>query len=269
MVIDFHTHIFPDKIAGATINALSTNASIPPHNDGTLSGLLSQMAESGVDISVNLPVLTKAKQFDSILNFGLELNQKAYTGPRVIAFAGMHPDITDYEGALQRVKELGFLGIKLHPDYQGTFFDDERYIKILSMAKKLDLITVTHAGLDGAFVGQPIKCTPSRVLKVLDALGGYDKLVLAHLGGNELYDEVLRDLAGSEVYIDTSYVLPATSKDMFYKLLEKHGSDKILFATDNPWQHQSEQINILRSYGLDMESENKILFENAKKLLKL
>ena len=194
MVIDFHTHIFPDKIAGATINALSTNASIPPHSDGTLSGLLLQMAECGVDISVNLPVLTKARQFDSVLDFGLDLNQKSYTGPRIIAFAGMHPDILDYEGALHKIKELGFLGIKLHPDYQGTFFDDERYIKILSVAKALDLITVTHAGLDGAFVGHPIKCTPCRVLKVLDALGGYDKLVLAHLGGNELLNEVVSSL---------------------------------------------------------------------------
>jgi predicted TIM-barrel fold metal-dependent hydrolase len=269
MVIDFHTHIFPDKIAGATINALSTNASIPPHNDGTLSGLLSQMAECGVDISVNLPVLTKARQFDSVLDFGLDLNQKSYTGPRIIAFAGMHPDILDYEGALHKIKELGFLGIKLHPDYQGTFFDDERYIKILSVAKALDLITVTHAGLDGAFVGQPIKCTPCRVLKVLDALGGYDKLVLAHLGGNELLNEVISSLAGLDIYLDTSYVLPQTSKEALFSLLSRHSEDRILFATDSPWQNQGEQIKIIRSLGLSKDAEDKIFYKNAKGLLKL
>ncbi len=269
MVIDFHTHIFPDKIAEATIKALSQNASIPPHSNGILSGLLSQMEESGVDISINLPVLTRARQFEGILNFGTDLNQKSYTGPRVISFAGMHPDIEDFEMALERVKSLGFLGIKLHPDYQGTFFDDERYIKMLSIAKKLDLITVTHAGLDGAFIGQPIKCTPTRVLRVLDSLGGYDKLVLAHLGGNELYSEVLNELAGESVYLDTSYVLPATDKNMFLKLLERHGSDKILFATDSPWQNQGEMINIIKSYGLDSATERKILSDNAKRLLML
>ncbi len=269
MVIDFHTHIFPDRIAEATINALSRSASIPPHNNGTLCGLLEQMEQCGVDISVSLPVLTKAKQFDSITSFGVALNQKSYTGPRVIAFAGMHPEIEDFEEALNKVKALGFLGIKLHPDYQGTFFDDEKYIRMLKIAKELDLITVTHAGLDGAFIGQPIKCTPERVLRVLDALGGYNKLVLAHLGGNELFYDVLKHLAGNDVYLDTSYVLPATDKNMFNELLDKHGSDKLLFATDSPWQHQGEQIELIRSYGLSKTNENKILFENAKKLLRL
>lgn len=269
MVIDFHTHIFPNKIAQATINALSQGASIKPHSDGAISGLLSQMEESGVDISVNLPVLTRASQFDSILNFGAELNKKSYVGPRVISFAGIHPDTEDYEGALHKIKELGFLGIKLHPDYQGTFFDDERYIRILSIAKRLDLITVTHAGLDSAFIGQPIKCTPLRVLKVLDALGGYDKLVLAHLGGIALYDDVFKDLAGQSVYFDTAYVLPYTSKNDFLSLLDKHGADRILFATDSPWQNQKNMLEIIKSYGLDKDTLDKILYKNAKGLLNL
>lgn len=269
MVIDLHTHIFPDKIAGATIEALSNSASIPPRSNGTLDGLLSQMEKSGVDISVNLPVLTKDRQFDSVLSFGKEINSKSYTGARVISFAGAHPDIKDPEEALHRVKEAGFLGIKLHPDYQGTFIDDEKYIRLLAVAKELDLITVTHAGFDGAFVGQPIKCTPVRVLRLLDRLGGYDKLVLAHLGGNELFDDVYRTLAGESVYFDTSYVLASTDKRHFYDMLERHGEDKILFATDSPWQHQGEMLEIIRGYALDKSTEDKILFENAKKLLKL
>ena len=77
MIIDFHTHIFPNAIASATIEALSKNASIPPHSNGMESGLLSQMSEAGVDIAINLPVLTRAKQFDSIQNLALILMQKA------------------------------------------------------------------------------------------------------------------------------------------------------------------------------------------------
>ena len=269
MVIDFHTHIFPDKIAGATINALSTSANIPPHSDGTKSGLYSSMAKGGIDISINLPVLTKAAQFDSIFKFGLMLNGEKATQGRIISFAGFHPDIEDYEEKLIQVKENGFLGIKLHPDYQGTFFDDARYINILKVAKKLDLITVTHAGLDGAFIGQEIKCTPKRVLNLLDKLGGYDKLVLAHLGGNELFDDVYSGLAGECVYFDTSYVLPFLTQEQFEKMLQKHGEDNILFATDSPWQSQGKMVNIIKSYNLGKEAEEKILSLNAKKLLKI
>ena len=269
MIIDFHTHIFPDKIAPATINALSTSANIPPHSNGMKSGLLDSMAEAGVDISVNLPVLTKPTQFDSIFKFGCALNEEKQTQGRVISFAGFHPDIEDYEEKLTQVKENGFLGIKIHPDYQCTFFDDPKYVKILECAKSLDLITVTHAGFDGAFVGQEIKCTPRRVLNLLDALGGYDKLVLAHLGGNELYRDVYNTLAGENIYFDTSYVLPFLTREQLEKMISKHTDNKILFATDSPWQSQAEMINIIKSYGLGKKTENKIFCENAKKLLKI
>ena len=269
MIIDFHTHIFPDKIAGATISALSKSAEIPPHSNGMKSGLSDSMEKNGIDISVNLPVLTKATQFDSILRFGMELNREIATQGRIVSFAGFHPDIEDYEEKLTQVKENGFLGIKIHPDYQGTFFDDPKYVKILEYAKKLDLITVTHAGLDGAFIGQEIKCTPVRVLNLLDKIGGYDKLVLAHLGGNELYDDVYELLAGKDVYFDTSYVLPFLSGEQLEKMLLRHGDERILFATDSPWQDQGQMADIIRSRGLGKATEEKIFCTNAKKLLGL
>lgn len=269
MIIDFHTHIFPDKIASATINALSSNASIPAHSDGTYDGLISKMERAGVDISINLPVVTRPSQLESITKFALDINSRATQGARIISFAGMHPDVENCEERLFEIKQKGFLGIKLHPDYQGTFFDDERYVRILKTAKALDLITVTHAGFDGAFVGQEIKCTPKRTLRVLDALGGYDKLVLAHMGANELFEDSLSLLAGEDIYLDTSYVLSSLGQKMFEAFLAKHGEDRILFATDNPWQDQAEQLNIIKSYALGTEAENKILCENAKKLLKL
>ncbi|MBQ8145525.1 MAG: amidohydrolase family protein [Clostridia bacterium] len=266
MIIDFHAHIFPDKIAEATVSALSKGAGIPPHSNGALSGLLEQMNKAEVDVSINLPVLTKSKQFDSIFSFAKTVNQMENG---VISFCGIHPDDEEYEKHLHLIKEAGIKGIKIHPDYQGAFFDDERYVKILSLAKSLDLITVTHAGLDGAFIGQEIKCTPVRVLRLLDAIGGYDKLVLAHLGGNELYDEVFVNLAGESVYFDTSYVLPFLTQDQFEKMVERHGENKILFATDSPWQDQRKMVDILKGYGLGAHIQNKILCENAKKLLNI
>ena len=264
MVIDFHTHIFPDKIAGATINALSTNASIPPHNDGTLSGLLSQMAESGVDISVNLPVLTKAKQFDSILNFGLELNQKAYTGPRVIAFAGMHPDITDYEGALQRVKELGFLGIKLHPDYQGFFVDDPKMKPIYKKISSLGLITVFHAGKDYGFA-PPYCATPERLARALSWF--QSPVVAAHWGGINCNEGVLEHLCGRDIYFDTSFGYSMMPRYYALKIIEKHTADKMLFGTDTPWHTPEMELRLLNNLGLSEADMVKITSGNAKKLL--
>lgn len=267
MIIDFHTHVFPDKIAGATVAALQASSGTPARSDGTVAGLTSALREAGADIAVNLPVLTKPSQFDSIARFAGEINRAEYTDTRIISFGGMHPDCEDVEEKLSYLKEQGFLGIKIHPDYQNTFIDDGRYVRILKAAKELGLITVTHAGLDAAYVGQPIKCTPVRVLNLLDKIGGYSKFVLAHIGGNEMYEEVYSHLAGEDVYFDTSYSLHSIDADMFKRLLLKHGEDRILFATDSPWRNIAEEADLIRSFKLGADSEKKIFSENARQLL--
>ena len=269
MIIDFHTHIFPDKIAASTIKLLGENCGITAYSDGTLASLVRALDVSSVDIAINLPPLTKPTQFDSVKNFALGINNTKFEKSRIISFAGIHPECSDVDSKLCELKELGFKGIKLHPDYQGTFFDDKKYIEIIKFAKKYGLIVVTHAGLDAAYIGEPIKCTPKRVLRLLDAVGGYSKLVLAHLGGNTLFDEVYELLAGEDVYFDTAYILSQIKPDMFLKILEKHGEDKILFATDSPWQDIKKDVERLRAYNLEKRTEEKIFSKNAISLLKL
>ena len=69
------------------------------------------------------------------------------------------------------------------------------------------------------------------------------------------------------LYFDTAYVLRNTSKDTFKQILEKHGSHKILFASDSPWSDMEEDVKIIKSFGLDKNTEEKIFCENAKLLL--
>ena len=271
MILDFHTHIFPDKIANKTLQKLTKNASIASFSDGTYDGLVSSMNRSGVEISVNLPVLTSSSQFESVLKFATEINQKFHDAKpgeaRILSFAGMHPDLDEPEEKLQRIKESGILGIKIHPDYQGTFFDDKKYVRILAEAKRLGLITVTHAGYDAAYPWRRIKCTPGRVMRLLDKIGGYDKLVLAHMGGNRLFSKVERILAGENIYFDTACVLGYIPEVSFERILEKHGAKKILFATDNPWRPQDKDKEIVKKYVSDEEAQRRIFSENAKELL--
>ena len=80
-------------------------------------------------------------------------------------------------------------------------------------------------------------------------------------------DEAIDRLCGLDVYFDTAYVLRFTSKECFEKIVKKHGEDKILFATDSPWSDIKNDVNIIKSYGLGSKTENKIFYENAKKLL--
>ncbi len=272
MTVDFHTHVFPEKIAESTVKALERAGSTRAFSDGTADGLLAEMRRAGIDISVNLPVLTRPAQFESVLKFAVSINERfsdSSAEQRIISFAGMHPDVENPEERLSEIVSAGIKGIKIHPDYQETFIDDERYVRILGEAKRLGLITVTHAGFDVAYAGRPVRCTPDRVLRLLDRIGGYDRLVLAHMGGNQFKREVYKKLLGKELYIDTACVLHDFSKFKFKAFVRKHGADKILFATDSPWKALADYKAAVEGYRLRSDVEAKILSVNAMKLLNL
>ena len=120
MIIDFHTHIFPDKIAEKTISYLMEKGGIPSFSDGKATSLIEKMNEAGVDISVSLPAMTSPAQFDSINRYALEINREYASNNKIISFGGIHPDCDDIDGKMKLLKNRGFIGVKIHPDYQGV-----------------------------------------------------------------------------------------------------------------------------------------------------
>ncbi len=269
MIIDFHTHVFPDKIAKSTIELLEKNSDGKAYTDGTLSGLASSMQASGVDISITSPVLTKSTQFEKITENVKLINQNlSSVYPKIISFAGMHPDCDNIEEKVKLISDLGFLGLKIHPDYQQTNFNDEKYIKIIKCAKEHDLIVLTHAGVDNGYKDYPIRCTPDMVLDVYSQVP-YSKLVLAHFGAHKMWEEVYDKLCGLDLYFDTAFSLHQIDEKLFKMIVDKHGADKILFATDSPWASQSEYVEIFKSFNFDKDTEDKIFYKNALKLLNL
>lgn len=269
MIIDFHTHVFPDKIAERTIKILEENSNGKAFTDGTLKGLVSAMERADADVSVCLPVLTKPSQFESVARFAMEINENfAGKKTRLISFGGMHPLCEDIKGKMRFLKDNGFKGVKIHPDYQETFIDDDGYIEILKAAKDLDMIVITHAGVDDGYVGKPVRCPPALAKKVIGKVG-HDKFVLAHYGGHKQWEEVYKLLAGENVYFDTAFTLHEISEELFKKILFKHGDEKVLFATDCPWRDICADVSILKSYKLNKDTEDKIFYKNALKLLNM
>ncbi len=267
MIVDFHTHVFPDKIAKTVIKNLSNRSGTIPSTDGSINGLLSHMLNCGVDVSITLPVITNPSQFDSINRFAVFINEN-YSNKQnsLISFGGIHPACENIKEKMKFLKDCGLKGVKIHPDYQETFIDDDGYIQILKTAKDLDMIVITHSGVDDGYPGVPIKCPPSLALKVIDKVN-HDKFVLGHYGGHSQWDEVYRLLAGKNVYFDTAFTFHQIEKQLFINILDKHGEDKILFATDCPWRSQSEDISILNSIGLSKQTLDKIFYKNALNLL--
>lgn len=262
MVIDFHTHMFPDKIADKTITFLAEVCQMPPQTDGTYTGLSESAKKGGVDLSIALPAMTKPSQFDSVNTFAA-----AHQEGNVISFGGIHPATEHYREELRHIKELGLKGIKLHPDYQDTYFDDIRYERIIDRASELGLITVVHAGADPK-CPDDVHCTPQMARKVIDEVRP-ENLVLAHMGGLVMWDEVEKYLVGQDVYFDTGVVLDRMPQEQFIRMVRSHGADRILFGTDSPWADQKNFVTILNSMPLTSDEREAIFSGNAMKLLGL
>ena len=282
MIIDFHTHTFPDAIAPAAVNKLQAASHTKPFTDGTVNGLRASMAAAGMDVSVVLPVATSPKQVPHINDSAIRVNAQAKeTG--VFSLGGMHPDFPDWEREMERLCAAGVRGVKVHPPYQGVDFDDSRFIRILKKASGLGMLVVTHAGLDVGLPGAE-QSTPEKLLRAREKAPD-TILILAHMGGWRCWDDVERLLPGAGVYLDTSFALGQMTpngdgyykkeKDLamledeqFLRLVSLFGADHILFGTDSPWGDQTAALQKIRALPLSAAYTRAILGGNAEKLLK-
>lgn len=275
MIIDIHTHTFPDKIAEGTIaamekeifNAQGLNVKAP--GKGTYDALSETTISSGIDLSTVVPVATRPEQAQKINRLSAEVNDK-WEESHVFYMGAIHPDCENYKEILDEVAAMELKAIKLHPDYQKTFFDDERYIKIMDYAANKGLGIIVHAGEDIG-LPNPIHTTPDRVLNVLKHVQP-EKLILAHMGGWRMWDEVEEKLVGLPVYFDTAVSLkkdvPHLENEQFVRIVRKHGADKILFGTDCPWDDQKQALMDIDNTSLTAEEKKLILGENANRLFK-
>lgn len=261
MIIDFHTHCFPEKIAQKAVSGLEFNSGgVAPNTDGTLQGLLSKMDSDGVDISVVLNIATNERQQHSVNDFAASIQSD-----RIICFGSVYPDAPDALDELERIKELGLAGVKLHPEFQNFYVDDEKMKPIYKKISELGLITLFHAGMDVGY-RPPYHCTPERLERALSWF--FAPVVAAHLGGLDESGEVIKRLCGKDnLYLDTAYSYGIVPKPVLSDIIEAHGVDKILFGSDCPWHRPVWEKKMLSVLDLTEEEKNKIYCENAKKLL--
>lgn len=262
MIIDFHTHMFPDFLAAKTIPYLAEISKFPNHTDGTLKGTVESMDKYGIDKSVVCNIATNAKQTENVNNFAIEINKN----DRLISFGSVHPDC-DYIYFLDKLKDCGIKGIKLHPDYQGFFIDDVKMQKVYEEILKRGFVLIFHSGVDDG-IGEPVHATPERIKNVIGMFRG-EKTVFAHMGAFRLWDEVCRYLIEEDVYFDTSCSAGFIEPSMFEKMVVSHGTDKILFATDLPWTNPEEGIAEIKGLNISEEEKKNILGNNALKLLEI
>ncbi len=282
MIIDFHTHTFPSKISRRVVEGLAQVSRTIPFTDGSTTDLVRSMKEAGVDYSVNLPVMTSADQVEKI-NDSLIAEKESLYQNGIITFGGLHPEYANYKNELRKLKEAGIAGIKLHPTYQKADLTDLRIMRIIDAASEAGLATMIHAGWDIGIYDHDY-ASVSMILKVLEEIRP-EKFILAHFGGWLNWKEVESYLAGAPVWLDSAFTVgiihpnPACAEppfsvnsldnESFLRISRKHGTDRVLFATDSPWMDQKEYVQLFASLPLTETERAQIMHGNAEKLLGL
>jgi uncharacterized protein len=262
-IIDFHTHIYPDHVALHTVLAVGQRSGIDAYSDGTLEGLKRSMAAAGIDLSVVAAVATKPEQVESIQRWLTTIRQ-----PGIEALAAMHPaDPPNFE-QIRILRREGFRGFKLHPDYQDFFVDDPRMVPLYEAIAAEGMFILFHAGMDRG-LPHPVHGTPKRLSAVNEAIPELC-MIVAHLGGEEAYEETAVHLLGRDLYLDTSFVLRKMPGIFRERFLKEHPTERLVFASDSPWTDQGEELQFLLQLPFLTESDKeKICYSNAARLLGL
>ncbi|HEX2948962.1 MAG TPA: amidohydrolase family protein [Armatimonadota bacterium] len=262
MIIDIHTHAFPESLASRAVDELAKRSGLQPKTDGTCRGLVASTRRAEIELSVIAPIATKPGQASAINGWAIETNRN-YS--ELTCFGTIHPDMEDWKEEIARLVNERFVGIKMHPDYQGFFVDEPRMFPIYEKLADAGMILLLHAGID---VGLPFPthCTPERLANMMRHVPGLT-IIAAHMGGYRQWDAVDRYLVGKNIYFDTACSLRSMGPRRMREMILLHGVDKILFGTDSPWEDQQEAIRDIRELNLSEEEQEAILGKNAWRLL--
>lgn len=258
-ILDCHVHIFPDEIAETALAVLSGKSGVTPSHSGTRNGLLESMAAAGIRLAVNCPVATAPRQVKRINDWAAA----NYRGP-LLCLGSIHPDTEDAPAEIERVRSLGLLGLKLHPEYQEFTLDDPRLDACWETCSRLCFPVLIHMGEDIGFV-PPYHSSPGALADLLDRFP--DLIVIAaHFGGWRMWDDVDRFLIGRNLYLDTSFTLERLPPERFVDMVRRHGCHRVLFGSDSPWTDQKASVARFRSLPLSQNEQAAILWNNAVEL---
>jgi predicted TIM-barrel fold metal-dependent hydrolase len=270
-IIDFHVHVAQFDMWNPWIHE-----SLKPFNpivyknfdeSMTARSFLKFMREEKVDFAVILAE-------DSPLTKGVVPNEFVakfcQRSKRLIPFASINPvlDIAPAKTLATLVEDMGMKGLKLLPSFQFFYPNDERLFPLYSKAEELEIPVNFHTG-SSIFKNTRLKYADPLYLDDV-AIDFPDlKIILAH-GGRSIWYNVAFFLARrhENVYMDVSGLPPNHLLDYFPNLEEI--SDKVVFGSDWP-SVESIKRNAEAIWRLPLidETKRKILWENARKILKL
>ncbi|MDR1566263.1 MAG: amidohydrolase [Treponema sp.] len=258
MVIDFHAHVYPDKIASKAVDNIGEFYRLSMYGKGTVQDLLESGRRGGIDRFIVFSAAAVPGQTGRINEYIASVcgEHSECTG-----FGTLHPDLPDPGEEVERIISLGLKGVKFHPDMQKFNIDDHRMMRIYSLLEG-KLPVIFHTG-DYRYSYSH----PARLRAVLDK---YPKLVAvaAHFGGWSVYGVALENLCDSCCCFDISSSLPYLGKKRAAELIRIYGVRRFLFGSDYPMWDPGQCLREFLDLDLTDNEKESILYKNALEILK-
>jgi len=279
MIIDFHTHVFSPKINQDRLRHIDRDPlfallySRPQAKLATAEELIASMDKTGVEISVILNAGWTTNELCRETNDYI-LESIARYSKRLIGFCTVQPKSIDAAVAeIERCARAGARGIgEMRPDIQSFDLTDEEVMTpFVAALRQHKLILLTHASEP---VGHDYRgkgaITPD-VLYPFSTRYPDVPLVCAHWGGGLPFYALMPEVkqAMKNVYFDTAASPFLYSPQIYRRVADLVGADRILFGTDYPLLSPTRLLDEINTTDLSEAEKRLILSENARRLLGL
>ncbi len=263
-MIDFHVHLFPDRLFDAIWKRFVTDYGWEVIHRLYWREAVDYLRAKGVGPIVYSNYAHKKGMAEALNAFNRELLDES---SGVYCFCAFHPEDDECMAKVSRVLDHPkVMGVKLQLLVQRFYPHDERLFPLYELVmekKKRILFHVGTGPVGNPFVGA------EHFEKVL---GRYPEIPanIAHMGGLE-YGAFMDFLESSEkLVMDTSFsFLPGISYDQGTARLEKN-RDRIVYGSDFPNLIMPRRLEIehLLELGLSRDFYQKVFRENGMRLLR-
>jgi predicted TIM-barrel fold metal-dependent hydrolase len=186
----------------------------------------------------------------------------------LIPFGSVNPHQPDWEEDLRRCHEQHHMpGIRLHPNYHGYRLDDPAFARLVEKAAERRLVVQVVVRMEDERTHHPLMQVPAVDLSPLPAvLTRLPEVRLQVLNGSfEPRDETLLALARTrKTHFDFANV---ESVGGLAKMLQRIGSDRVLFGTHFPLFYPESALLKMRESTLKEEEIQAIQHANARALV--
>lgn len=258
-IIDFHTHVYPDRLADKATRATCDFYGLDTNQTGTVDMLLQKGGAAGVTHYVLLPVAVHPHGVRNVNEF---IAGQIVQHPEFYGFGTVHPDMDDMNGELEYIRASGLIGVKLHPDMQGINTDDERLFSLYEWLQEANMPLFVHCGDERRDFSHP-----RHLRRVIDR---FDRLtvIAAHLGGWSKWDEAVEYLKDTNCYLDISSCMMFLPPRRVVDYVRAYGAHRVLFGTDFPIWDAASEVKNLMALPLTDEEKEQIFFRNAQGILR-